>query len=160
MRGDDKSGEEPGARPRSKGPEVGRETREERGRCLDLGFVRVCSGPYDKIPPTGWLVNNRKFFRFWRLRVQDGAPAWSVLVRPPRCRPRPRASRSVLTGRTAGVRGEGALRLLYEAPPTFPGSHPHGPSTPQRPHLLTPALGWGRGGSPQGLKGDIGLSVS
>lgn len=137
MRGEGKSGEEPEPT-RSKGPEVGRETREERGRwgglaggagrggpnCLDLGFVRVCSGRYDKIPPTGWLVNNRKFFSFWRLRVQDGAPTWSVLVGTPRCRPRPHGEDG---------RGEGLCASFMRRHPHSLGPTPTAQAPPSGP---------------------------
>lgn len=32
------------------------------GQSPKLGSVLVCSGCYDKIPPTGWLGNGRNFF--------------------------------------------------------------------------------------------------
>ena len=38
--------------------------------------VLFCSGSYNKIPQTEWLMNNRDlFYQFWRLKTKIKAPA-------------------------------------------------------------------------------------
>lgn len=145
-----------GVRVTGKGPEVGREIPGgERGKgggvagclvrgwgnCLDLGFVLVCSGCYDKIPQTGWLVNNRTFFLLFLTAgcPRLGRPCSLVLVRALVLVRLP-TSLSVLTGSTEGL-GELSFRSALTP---FIGFHPHDLSAPQRPHLLIPSLSAGR----------------
>lgn len=81
--------------------------------CLDLGFVLICSGCYDKIAQTGWLGNNRNLsVSFLEAGCPElGRPHGLVLVSP-RAGCRLRASGSVPTEGAGGARGKGAAAAL------------------------------------------------
>lgn len=102
--------------------ELGRWT--ERWAVLNKFWCRsvlVCLGCHNKIPQSGWLLNNRSYFsQLWRLEVQFwGRPSSWFTLAPSQCRHRAEGSRE-----RCGVLCLTALIPFTRAPPLCPKHFP------------------------------------